>query len=297
MSSFPEKKEKKRGALSDEERELIRQLSKANMSVEEIAETINRGTASVLKFINEDLDIKAKEHDDIDVGTDEERIILKKKLATRHYWLEVKNQVSRDELHYFVESWISYMLQFGEDFVFAEEMSLKDIIMLDILINRNMTERNLTIEYIKSLQKQYDQEIEKDFPDGQRLGDIEDKINIARSTLGQYTQEHTKLLTEKNKINRDLKATRDQRKKVIEDSNTTFSNYMKWLDDEENRSRIGQEVEMMKVAKNRAKERLSELHIYGDGRGDLPILTADTYLEYKKRQNEDTPKETTDEQN
>ena len=70
----------------------------------------------------------------------------------------------------------------------------------------------------------------------------------------------------------------DQRIKRIEDSKTTFSGLLRALDEEDLRRRMGDEAELMKLAKDKSKKKLSEVHIYSDGEGDLPLLTPETVL-------------------
>jgi phosphoserine phosphatase len=41
---------------------------------------------------------------------------------------------------------------------------------------------------------------------------------------------------------------------------------------------MGDEAELMKLAKDKSKKKLSEVHIYSDGEGDLPLLTPETVL-------------------
>ena len=102
---------------------------------------------------------------------------------------------------------------------------------------------------------------------------LEEQTSFARNSTSTYTTEYAKLLEKQQSIVKNLKATRDQRIKRIEDSKTSFAGWLKALDDETVRERAGHTMELMKLAANKAREDLSEWHIFVDGRADQPLLT------------------------
>jgi hypothetical protein len=78
---------------------------------------------------------------------------------------------------------------------------------------------------------------------------------------------------------KDLKGTREQRIKAIEDSKQTFASLVKQIaTDSDFRTRIGLDMEKMRLAAEKEKERLSEYHEYEDGTVDQPFLTPETLL-------------------
>ena len=79
---------------------------------------------------------------------------------------------------------------------------------------------------------------------------------------------------------KDLKATREQRIKRLEDSKQTFIGWVRNLmTNHEVRHEIGTEMEKMRLATNKEAERLSEYHQYEDGTVDQPFLTPDSVKE------------------
>lgn len=277
----------KKTGLTSEEIYQMRQLA-ATLTAEQIAQKLERPVATVRRFLERE-ELATPEMQ----GESRERWLLRQKLIKRHYWPNVKSQFSEEnnEVEYFTQEWINWMEQFGDDVTHSEEIQLKDAITVDILINRSMVERNRALEYIKKLEIEIQKEQVLANPDEARIVRMEEQVNMTRATLGEYTNEYTRLLKEKNALHEDLKSTRDQRVKKIEDSETTFATYIKMLDSDDVRRRTGEEIELMRIAKERAKKTLSELHIFGDGKGDLPLLTPETYLEYKKKEEEPETKE------
>ena len=96
-----------------------------------------------------------------------------------------------------------------------------------------------------------------------------------------YTNEYTKLLNEQQKISKDLKATREQRIKRIEDGKSSWIGLIRMLEDEEIREKEGREMEIMNMSVEQQINKLSEYHEYQDGEVDTPLLTPETVQDKK----------------
>jgi len=263
---------RKRGQLSLDEEKFIRD-NVASLSIPDIANAINRNEAPVKRYITENsLLIPAEEK-----SNDE---YLRHKLYSKTFWIEIKRQFDSEtgELPYFEDTWISLIKQFREDVLPAEELQIKQFITIDILINRSMKERKRHIAETEKLQKQVDKEYEKnemerDIP---KLANLETQLSFARNSIANYTNEYTKLLSEQQKISKDLKATREQRIKRIEDGKSSWVGLIRMLEDEELREKEGKEMEILNMATNKAKEQLEAYHTYQDQTVDRPFLTPDS---------------------
>ena len=181
-------------------------------------------------------------------------------------------------MEYFENTWINLIKQFREDVLAAEELQIKQFITIDILINRSMKERKRHITDTEKLQNAVDKEytkIEED-RDIQKLTNLETQLSFARNSITSYTNEYTKLLNEQQKISKDLKATREQRIKRIEDGKSSWIGLIRMLEDEEVREKEGREMEILKLATAKSKDKLQELHTYNDGKVDHPLLTPES---------------------
>ncbi len=178
---------KKRGQLSLEEQKFIKD-NYENLSILEIAESLNRNKAPIEKYI--------KENPRTILNTDDKQS-LKQKLYFKTFWPEIKKQFDETsgELEYFEETWIGLIKQFREDVLPAEELQIKQFITIDILINRSMKDRKRHIIETEKLQKQVDLEYEKsdDDRDVPRLANLETQLSFARNSIANYTNEYTKL--------------------------------------------------------------------------------------------------------
>lgn len=268
---------KKRGQLSLDEEKFIRD-NIGSMNIEDIATSLNRSTKPIERYIVEN-NLSFNQDENI---TDQN---LRLKLHSKTFWSEIVRQFDEDsgELTYFENTWIGLVKQFREDVLPAEELQIKQFITIDILINRSMKERKRHIAETERLQKKVDEEYNK--PEDQRdipkLANLETQLSFARNSIASYTNEYTKLLNEQQKISKDLKATREQRIKRIEDGKSSWVGLIRMLEDELVREKEGKEMEILALATEKAKQKLYEIHQYQDNKLDNPILSPES-LEYQE---------------
>lgn len=265
---------KKRGQLSLDEEAFIRSNFN-DLTIEQIADRLNRSTAPIKRFALENNLYSSPDENN-------EKDTIRQKLRSKSFWQEITKQFDNEsgELDYFEEIWINLIKQFREDVLPAEELQIKQFITIDILINRSMKERKRHIAETEKLQKLVDNEYEKaeqdrDIP---KLANLETQLSFARNSIASYTNEYTKLLNEQQKISKDLKATREQRIKRIEDGKSSWTGLIRMLEDEDIREREGREMEIMSMAVSKAKEKLYDYHTYQDGSVDMPILCPESVL-------------------
>lgn len=269
-----ESPQRKRGKLSKEEEQFILK-NVHEMEVEKIAEILNRTTEPVLRYIKGNNLVSQNKLEENDIAR------LKKLLHSRPYWREMKSQLSEagHEIEYFEDGWINMMQQFREDVLYSEELQIKQWMVLEILMNRSMRERKKHQEEADKLQSVINEEYDKpeENRDKMYIANLEAQLTFCRGAITNYTNEHTKLLNEVKFISKSLKANREERIKRIEDGKSTFQGLLRMLEDEDVRARMGDEAELMRLAKNAAVKRLSKLHVYEDGKVDQPFLTPETY--------------------
>jgi hypothetical protein len=265
----PKSSPKKRGQLSLEEEKFIRD-SFTSLTLEQIAQQLNRSISPIQRYIKEN-------HLEIAHLTDSDQL-LKQKLYGKTFWNEIIRQFDSGsgELEYFENTWVGLIKQFREDVLPAEELQIKQFITIDILINRSMKERKRHISETEKLQKLVDNEYSK--PENERdipkLANLETQLSFARNSIANYTNEFTKLLNEQQKISKDLKATREQRIKRIEDGKSSWTGLIRMLEDEEIREKQGREMEILSMATEKTTNLLYSYHEYQDNTIDKPILNS-----------------------
>lgn len=266
---------KKRGQLSLDEERYIRDNFKAQ-TVDEIAAALNRTAAPIKKYITENNLLALDEIDESELEH------LKHRLHKKTFWHEIVRQFDKEsgELQYFESTWVNLIKQFREDVLPAEELQIKQFITIDILINRSMKERKRHIAETEKLQVQVDKEYDKSEEDRDipKLANLETQLSFARNSIASYTNEYTKLLSEQQKISKDLKATREQRIKRIEDGKSSWTGLLRMLEDEEIREIEGRQMEILSMSTDKNKEDLMAYHKYNDKSVDIPFLTPEAIL-------------------
>lgn len=258
---------KKRGQLALDEEKFIRDNIQS-LTIEQIANALNRNVDPINRYVDENqlYSIHDKNENDL----------LKRKLHSKTFWNEILRQFDEDsgELEYFENTWVGLIKQFREDVLPAEELQIKQFITIDILINRSMKERKRHIAETEKLQKLVDKEYDKpeDQRDVPKLANLETQLSFARNSIASYTNEYTKLLNEQQKISKDLKATREQRIKRIEDGKSSWVGLIRMLEDEELREKEGREMEILSMATSKYQEQLYGYHNYADNKIDRPFL-------------------------
>ena len=243
-----------------------------NNSIAEIAATLNRTETPIKKFID-------KENLKMRNMTDDEHLLVG--LRDRYYFKELKKQFGDPELIFFEHQWVDYFKQFSEDVTHTEEMEILEVIRTEVLINRGMEDRQEVLKNIDRLNKLIEDEMDKPAgtQDTQSLASFQVQLGAAMSSKSAYINEHEKLLTKKERLLKDLKGTREQRKRNADDAKTNFTSWLRQLDDKELRTQEGFDMEVHRVASEKALGRLSDYHEYEDGVVDQPILNADTLIE------------------
>lgn len=259
---------KKRGQLSLEEEKYIRD-NIGNFSIEEIADYLNRSPAPIKRYVIE----SGLTQSDNDKSFDE---YIRYRLHQKSFWPSLKQQFSetQGEIKLFEEIWIGLLRQFKEDVLPAEEIQIKQFITIEILNSRNLKDRQRHELECEKIQKVIAEEYLKPeaVRDAAKLLQLETQLNMARAAVTSYTNEYTKLLAEQQKISKDLKATREQRIRRIEDGKSSWAGLIRMLEDEQIREKEGREMEILAMATDKVKRNLTEFHNFQDKTVDKPFL-------------------------
>jgi hypothetical protein len=259
---------RKRGKLSNQEMDYIRQNC-FDLSIEEIANNINRTVEPVKKFIDQE-NLKARDLTDAEV--------LLSTLRSRYYYPNLQEQFNDGEMIMFEHQWIDYFKQFNEDVTHSEEMQIVEIVRTEILINRSMVDRRRIAVESERLQQLIDEEMEREDRNTDLIATWNAQLGTYIGSQGAYINEHDKLSTKKEKYLRELKGTRNQRKSIADDAKTNFSMWLRQLNEQEERNREGFDMEVNRLAMEKEKRRLAEYHEYEDGEVDQPLLNSETLI-------------------
>lgn len=261
--------ENKRGPWSKEEKQFIADHA-AKMDSTSIAAVLHRNAEAVSKYIRthhaNSFTEKAK-HAEYDI-------------QKSPVWSDLKKQFSSEELDMFLYHWGRIISQFKDDVYPTEEMQVIDTIKLEILMNRAITQQQQLMQDIAGLETVLEVERGEQEPDQPRINNVERQIGVLRAAQDSLHRDAQDMLKEKSRILDKMKATRDARIKHLESNKNNFLKFMRDIvEDHSMRSRLGQDMEKMRLATQVEYQRLSEWHTYEDGELDQPILTPDNVLE------------------
>jgi len=260
----------RKGRISKEEERFIAKSYK-DLSVEDIASHLDRDIESVSSFI------KRKYRANV---TAEEAAAFS--LEDRPYWFELQSQFTDDELDLFKYHWSRIIAQFNDDVFPTEELQVIDVIKLEILMNRCLKSNKDNIQTLDSYDKLLldERSKDKDQQDIDYIINLERQIATLRAAQESLNRDYRELQSKKAAMLREMKGTREQRIKRLEDSKQSFTSWVAQLmQDPETLKRYGLEMEKMKLAMINEKNKLSQLHKYEDGTIDQPFLTPDTIIE------------------
>lgn len=269
-------KQGRRGPFSNDEKRQLEEFYETK-SVNEIALILNRSVDQVKKYCEElqkNKNVKPARRSD----EDETRI----ELFSQADWKLLQQEYTREEISYYEIEYISYRKMFV-DLTKTEIKQLHQLIMLDIKIHRHNADLKADMEDIdrmdRLLKQLYsdnnDAPMDINNPNTMMITQLETQRQACRTSKTARQKEVVELLKKHSDLLKDLKSTRDQRIKDVEERGK-FIVLLKELEDEARRNSINEVVGLMDISVKEEKHRLGSLHKYADGTVDRPLLTPDT---------------------
>jgi hypothetical protein len=254
----------KKGRISKEEEAFIGN-NLSSKTPRQIAEELDRDPESVNAFIRRKFKI----------GVSEEEMAAFE-LENRPYWSELELQFTEGELELFKYHWSRIISQFKDDVVPTEELQVVDLIKIELLMNRCLKQNRDNIDQISAYERLITEERARD-PDQQdreAVFNLERQVASLKASQESLNRDYRELQSKKSTMLKEMKATREQRVKRFEDSKQSFSSWIVHLMTNPDLVRkYGLEMEKMRLAILKEKERLSAFHQYADGQVDQPLLT------------------------
>ena len=200
-------------------------------------------------------------------------------MTFRPYWSELQQQFTEEELKLFQYHWARIISQFKDDVIPTEELQVVDLIKLELLMNRALKHNKENIEQIAALDAliALERQRDPDQIDKDSIFNMERQVASLKASTESLNKDYRELQTKKNSMLKEMKATREQRVKRLEDSKQNFTSWMAYLvTNPDVASAYGLEMEKMRLAMEKEKERLSGFHKYTDEAVDQPFLTPET---------------------
>lgn len=261
----------KTGRLALDEIEFI-ENNYRKMSIAEMARTLDRKPASIKNHVS-----KIKETGG---SIDNQIVNLEYDIKSRPFWNEIKKQFSEEELPLLVYHWDKTIGQFKDDVLPTEELQIVDMIKMDVLMNRCLTDQHANGQLIKKLEKALEEASTDAVRSPELIQSLSTQIAIARQAQTNWSKDFQELANKKTGLMKELKATRLARVKDFANVRENFNSLLTTLlQDKDKRKEWGEYIEKMRIATEIELQRLSEYHQYADGVVDQPIFTPETAKE------------------
>jgi len=259
----------KKGRISLEEDAFIK--NNLEMPLQEMAKKLNREEASLAAYMKRKYAVEAKK----EVGSHA--------LRNRPFFKQLKEQFSSAEIDLFEYHWNQTVEQFNRDTTPTEELQIIDLIKLEVLCNRSLATNKSNLEDISRLEthlRLFEALPSPDPEDIEQATTRERQLAGLRAAQEAINKDYRELLAKKMAILKDMKATREQRVKRIEDSKESFSSWVaNLMSDHDKLRRYGTEMELLRLATEKEKQRLGAYHSFIDKEVDQPFLNHETVLE------------------
>lgn len=269
VRGFPVQGKFKAGPWSEKDREYIVDNA-GKLSPEEIAKNLGRSQQTVYKYMKAGGLLKyyrAKE-------LEEDKF---QNIRKSRYWPILQKQFTKEELENFDYHWQNITKQFRDDILHTEELQILDVIKIEIMMDRILTQSKQISDLIQQKRLEISAEKKSGVPDITKISGLERDIASLYASTENITKEHTSLLKEKKTLMSSLKATREQRIQQIENSKSTLTGWVKALyNNKVLATDIGIQMEKSRLAYQAEYERLSDYYTYADGEVDIPLLNCDT---------------------
>lgn len=265
--------------LTEEEQQFI--LQNHTVPANELAKKLGRDPRPIKKFLRKNCMLPPTPN--IDIFPASQGMISD--LQKSSEWKQLSLEFNADELQMFATSYASYMNQFTkqQDSILATERTqIMLAVKLEILMHRILKDRNEAQNESQKAKMLLDS-LYTTIRNGKATKDdhvtvrtLEEKLVALDMSKKSFAIEYNHNMEKHKDIMRELKATRDQRIKSIENSKVSFLDLLKSLQDDDFREKQGRYAELMKKASDEALKRLGGTHRFADGKLDRPVITAET---------------------
>lgn len=256
------------GRLTVEEMAYIKK-NLGTSSVEEIALNLNRSPEAIIKVRD---DLFGVSHYDI-----------RENLKNSTEWGQIKKELTKEEHGIFEEKYVKLMGQFAKDLLPTEESQIHELIRFEILVHRKMVDVKRASEQAAMLQEElFDLRKQPASEDTRaQIRYVQDQLYQTNGMSNSAMSEVRELHKRSEAILKNLKGTRDQRLKNVEERNKTLVDVIKNLEERDYKEKEGRYINLMKEATKKERLRLSKMHDYGasinkPGIIDRPILNSET---------------------
>lgn len=289
-SEMPDDKKSLKRRMSIDEIAKLQKLLTAGMSFAEIAKKLGRPEDTIKEAV-------ARLRDQTLDDRKEDFIAA---LHRKHYWPQIQRSLKDStEITYFESEWASLMSQLeAQDVVHTDVMMMRDLVLQDINCFR-ITAATAEIHRRKEqLEKLIYDELLKDADERDLT-----QVQVWRTEISAYTaalvalvKEQSDTQSRKEILFKNLRSTRDQRHKQLQESNKDLFSLIMAMDETTRRDEEGRHAELVNMAADKVRKDWSKPREFADGTVDSILLSAESMDKLKDGEDKDDEDDEEDEE-
>ncbi len=214
------------------------------------------------------------------LSNEDQRKTMEHQIRSSSRYKELQHLFTPEELERYVRKWSSYTVQFRADVMATEETQIDQLVQYEILIDRNLSDRQWANNELHRLEKVLNklEDESEEIRSIDRIFKVEAQLGSIRGSQPNRTTEFIKLQEKHASILKDLKATRVQRIRDVESSKHNFMDWVKMMMDKEYQEREARNMELVRIAAQQEYKKLGEYHEFMDETVDRMIINEDTVM-------------------
>jgi hypothetical protein len=285
--------------LTNEEKKLIEERVVQGWTDEKIGKSLSRNPETVRKYRIKHLGIKKSNRGAINTQeininkqainrsnlTEEEKIQAWKRLFLKTArFIRLRDELIKQDLDYFIESWAKYNIQF-DDLTATEENTLESLITIELRISENrvgvrqIKERELQL--LAMLEGRADADLDLENEKDRFYFEASQANNML---MQEKNKEINTLLDRHEKLVRALNATREQREENNKIGADTFLTLVRNLSEMDKRETAGKYSELMKKATDNKIKEMQKPIEFLDGNMKPAMLIGQTYVDMNEKE-------------
>lgn len=211
------------------------------------------------------------------LNEDQRKKFFQVQLTNSLYYGNLKEQFTKEEIDFYLEEWGTLCLQF-EDIVATEKRQIDELIKVSIMGNRILRNIKVAEDEILNIKKEI-RAFRTATPDLETNEEAQEKdgllMNMIRTMAGQshaMSSDYEKNINIKNQLLDELNARRKDRVDQLSRRGTTFLGLVQAFRDREVRTKHGEHMELVRMAKEKKKSDWRRPTTFPDGSKDCILL-------------------------
>lgn len=197
-------------------------------------------------------------------------------LKNSFFYQNLKEQFTEDEIGFYLEEWGALCVQF-EDIIATEKRQIDELIKAEVMANRILRNVKIVEDEICNIQKEIDllraaSDLDNDEDAQDRDNQLLTLVKILNAQAEAMTNNYQRNVSLRNSLLNELNARRRDRVDQITKKGSTVQNLIEQLRDKEVRNLKGRYMELVRIAREKKKDKWRKPIMFPDGSKDCVLM-------------------------